>query len=111
MATPCGLSPLPLTRSRSAAPEVRLAGVPLTRSKSDRARLQKELAAKEASARQEAAALQSELAKLRKELLAVETAAFVVAQLVTPSSPGGSLWLRAAPHTPEEPPSHWVCFQ
>ena len=41
----------------------------------------------------------------------VETAAFVVAQLVTPSSPGGSHRLQAAPHTPEEPLSHWARFQ
>ena len=36
----------------------------------------------------------------------VETAAFVVAQLATPSSHGGKRWLGAAPHTQEEPLSH-----
>ena len=37
---------------------------------------------------------------------AVETAIFVVGQPLTPSSPGGSHWLRDAPHTPEGPLSH-----
>ena len=46
-----------------------------------------------------------------KEGQAVETAAFVVAQRVTPSSPGGNHWLWAAVHTPEDPLSHWACFQ
>ena len=41
----------------------------------------------------------------------VDTAAFVVAQLVTPSSPGGNYGLWAAVHTPEDPLSHWACFQ
>ena len=36
----------------------------------------------------------------------VDTAAFVAAQLVSPSSHGGNHWLWAALHTPEEPPSH-----
>ena len=40
---------------------------------------------------------------------AVDTAAFAVAQLATLSSHGGNRWLGAAPHTPEEPLSHWVC--
>ena len=42
---------------------------------------------------------------------AVEAAAFVVAQLATPSSPGGNHWLWAALHTPQDPLSHWACFQ
>ena len=42
---------------------------------------------------------------------AVETAAFVVEQLVTPSSPRGNHWLWAAVHTPQDPLSHWACFQ
>ena len=40
------------------------------------------------------------------ELAAVDTAIVVVGQPLTPSSPGGSDWLRAAPHTPEGPLSH-----
>ena len=39
----------------------------------------------------------------------VEMAAFVVAQLATPSSHGGKRWLGAAPHTPEGPLRHWAC--
>ena len=41
----------------------------------------------------------------------VETAALVVAQLATPSSPGGNHWLWATVHTLEEPLSHRACFQ
>ena len=41
----------------------------------------------------------------------VETAVFVVGQPLTPSSPLGSHRLQVAPHTPEEPLSHWACFQ
>ena len=41
----------------------------------------------------------------------VETAAFVVARPLTPSSPGGSRWLRAALRTPVEPPSHGTSSQ
>ena len=38
----------------------------------------------------------------------VEMAVVVVVQPLAPSLPGGSLRLRAALHSPEEPPTHWV---
>ena len=47
----------------------------------------------------------------QEELQTVETAAFVVPPPVTPSSSGGNDWLWVAVHTPEDPLSHWACFQ
>ena len=53
----------------------------------------------------------SEQLEVKLERQAAETAAFVLARLVTPSSPGGSHRLRAALHTPEGPLSHWARVQ
>ena len=47
---------------------------------------------------------------LRSARQLVDTATFVVAQRVTPRSPGGTHWLWAAAHTPQDPLSHWACL-
>ena len=58
------------------------------------------------------ALLQAHQQSLQEKVdLTVEKAGLVLARPLAPGSPGGSAWLGAALHTPEEPPSHWARSQ